>query len=122
MSFRNNENDNRSCLLLALVLSFWCGVIIFSIASGHFDVPDELANAWHNFEIATHDQRLAGIVQIIVLAIPVTIVSFLLGPILLPLEIIVFPILALVTQNGFWLTMVIVWKYALLFTIAFGGT
>ena len=102
-----------------VVLLIWLGLIILSVATGHFNAPEGLRSSWHHFTVATTGEKLGGIVLLFVLAIPVTIVSFLVGPILLPLEIVVFPILAVVTLNGFWLTMVIVWKYVLLFTIVF---
>lgn len=102
-----------------LVFLIWLGLITLSVATGHFNVPEELRSSWHHFTIVTTTEKLKGIAAIIVLAIPVTIVSFLVGPILLPLEIVVFPILAAVTINGFWLTMFIIWKYVLLFTIVF---
>ncbi len=110
--------DKNNRLGIALLL-LWLGLIILSIVTGHFHVPEELKTSWHNFTTATPEARTTGIFVFIILAIITTIVSFVIGGILLPLEIVVFPIIALLTLNGFWLTTFIVWKYELLFAIVF---
>lgn len=110
------SDDNKS---LKIVFLIWLGLIILSVITGHFNVPEELRNSWHHFIIATPEEKWNGILFFLGLAVIVTIVSFAVGPVLLPLEILTFPILALVTLNGFWLIMFIVWKYVLLFTFVF---
>ncbi len=114
--FKIMDKDNRSLLIIFLI---WLGLIILSAVTGHFNVPDELKSSWDHFTVATPGEKTAGIVLFVFLAILVSLVSFSIGVILLPLEILIFPILALATLNGFWLTMFIVWKYVLLFTFVF---
>jgi hypothetical protein len=43
------------------------------------------------------------------------VVAFMLGIVMLPLEILVFVTATFVSKNLFWLTMIVTWKYALLF-------
>lgn len=82
-------------------------------------VTEELRTSWQHFTVATFGEKLLGIVLLLVMAVPVTIVSFIVGPVLFPLEIVVFLFLAIATQNFYWLTMIITWKYALLFSVVF---
>lgn len=110
------DKDNRFGVVLLLV---WLGLIILSIVTGHFNVPEELRTSWNHFVTATPEAKIAGIVAFIIFALIITVISFAIGVILLPIEIVVFPIMALVTLNGFWLTAFIVWKYELLFAIIF---
>ena len=103
----------------APILLVWLGLIILSIVTGHFNFPDELKTSWNHFVTATPDAKISGIITFIVFSLTITVISFLVGVILLPIEIITVPITALVTLNGFWLTAFFVWKYELLFTAIF---
>jgi hypothetical protein len=104
---------------LLIIFLVWLGLIVLSAITGHFNVPEELKNSWQHYMEITPAERQDRIVIFIFLAILVSVAAFTVGTVLLPLEMIGFPILALVTLNGFWLTMFIVWKYVLLFTLVF---
>jgi len=110
--------DKRNWFILVLLL-VWLGLIILSIVTGHFNVPEGLKTSWNNFVTVTHESKIAEVVAFIFFALIITVISFAIGWILLPIEIVVFPIMALVTLNGFWLTTFIIWKYELLFAIIF---
>ena len=89
-------------------------------AGWHYEAPTGLKQTWCRFTASGHwAGRIGRVLLFLALALPVSLIAFAIGVVLLPLEIVVFAIATLTSKNLFWLTMIVTWKYALLFHAIF---
>ena len=92
---------------------------VFSSARSSFKVPPALKESYDRFKNTSGLKFALKCLTFVVFAVPVSAVAFLLGVFLLPVEIIVFVIAAISTKDLFWLTMIVTWKYVVLFMAIF---
>jgi hypothetical protein len=79
-----------------------------------FRAPEGLHSTWCTPRLSTPRVAL-----FVVVALLVTVVATTVGIVLLPVELLVFFLVAIATKNFFWLTMIVTWKYVLLFYLVF---
>jgi hypothetical protein len=83
-----------------------------------FQAPEGLKQSWCS--PAGHGLgRVVRVVLFLGCAAVISVVAFMIGIVLLPLELFVFAIATFVSKNLFWLTMIVTWKYVLLFHALF---